>query len=124
MDDLSRTLSGCAPADRQRCDARHQVQTLKLGPMQNLVYVIRDRDNGRAAVVDPGWDAGAIMLVIAEDDLPLSDILITHGHMAEQRRANPFLHFDGAEAFCSFRAEHNRHRHPPYRPVPRGWSAW
>jgi glyoxylase-like metal-dependent hydrolase (beta-lactamase superfamily II) len=253
---------------------------LKLGPMQNLVYVIGDHDSGHAAVVDPGWDAVAIMAALGQAKLTLTDILITHGHddhvnalaallgratapghcqpkihvlaeevdfwqraagagrtaptpadrtsevwaspppppaqlhrhhdgdrirlgateitclatpghspagacyrlpgqlitgdtlfvygcgrcdlpggdaermfhslqrlkaeipdhttllpghhyaaattstMGEQRRANPFLHFDDAEAFCAFRAEHNNHRHPPYKPVPRGWSAW
>jgi glyoxylase-like metal-dependent hydrolase (beta-lactamase superfamily II) len=44
--------------------------------------------------------------------------------MGEQRRANPFLHFDEQEAFVAFRAAHNRHRHPPYGPVPRGEPAW
>jgi glyoxylase-like metal-dependent hydrolase (beta-lactamase superfamily II) len=257
--------------------AGHQVRTLQLGPMQNLVYLISDRTSGRAAVVDPGWNADAIVQALAEGALRLTDVLITHGHddhvnalaelldrtaqrgqhtavhvladeaafwhraaagqvqnaipddrsaevwdapppselhrhrdgdrirlgsteitcratpghspggacyqvrgglftgdtlfvygcgrcdlpggdpeqmfhslqrlqaeipdettlfpghhyaatvtstMAEQRRGNPFLHFDDADAFCAFRAEHNRHRHPPYEPVPRGWSAW
>ena len=44
--------------------------------------------------------------------------------MAEQRRGNPFIHFDDEDAFIGFRAEHNRHRLPPYRPVPRGVRAW
>ncbi|MBK1619309.1 hypothetical protein CKO42_12850 [Lamprobacter modestohalophilus] len=48
----------------------------------------------------------------------------TTSTMGEQRRANPFLHFNDAEAFCAFRAEHNNHRHPPYRPGPRGRGAW
>jgi len=45
-------------------------------------------------------------------------------NMAEQRRANPFLHLDAEAAFIAFRAEHNRHRLPPYRPIPRGMPAW
>ena len=278
MDDLRHPLPSSAVANGYHADAGHQVQRLHLGPMRNLVYVIGDRDSGHAAVVDPAWDAGAIMAALCKAKLSLTDVLITHGHddhvnalatllgrtkppghhqpkihvmaeeadfwrraasstgsasvpadrtsevwgappppqlhrhhdgdrirlgateitclatpghspggacyrlpdqlitgdtlfvygcgrcdlpggdaqkmfeslqrlkaeipdhttllpghhyaaattstMGEQRRANPFLHFDDAEAFCAFRAEHNNHRHPPYRPVPRGWSAW
>ncbi len=45
-------------------------------------------------------------------------------NMAEQRRGNPFLHIETQDAFVAFRAEHNRHRLPPYTPVPRGSRAW
>jgi glyoxylase-like metal-dependent hydrolase (beta-lactamase superfamily II) len=44
--------------------------------------------------------------------------------MGEQRRGNPFLHFDDPEAFIDFRTRHNRYRQPPYRPVPAGTTAW
>jgi hypothetical protein len=44
--------------------------------------------------------------------------------MAEQRWGNPFLHFDAEAAFVAFRAEHNRHRLPPYQPVPPRTPAW
>lgn len=44
--------------------------------------------------------------------------------LERQYRLNPFLHQDTLEAFVAFRAEHNRHRHPPYQPVPRGKPAW
>jgi hypothetical protein len=42
----------------------------------------------------------------------------------EQRRLNPFLHQDSVDDFVAFRAEHNAHRQPPYRPVLRGEPAW
>ena len=35
----------------------YRVETLKLGPMDNFVYVIQDLASGRAAVVDPAWRA-------------------------------------------------------------------
>lgn len=47
-----------------------------------------------------------------------------HSSMAEQRRANPFLQFVDTAAFVAFRTEHNRHRQPPYAPVPHGVPAW
>ena len=50
-------------------------------------------------------------------DIPCSSL-------GEQVSRNPFLHPDSAAAFVAFRSEHNNHRHPPYRPVERGESAW
>lgn len=61
------------------------------------------------------------------------DVIILPGHhyaaersstMGEQRRANPFLHLDDVDAFIAFRAEHNRHRLPPYGAVPRDEKPW
>ena len=224
-----------------------EVRSLLLGGMQNLVHLIADREARRTAVVDPAWDAAAILE--AAGGIPITDILISHWHedhtnavdellettaarvhalaveadywevktplvrhahddvvqlgdsairllhapghspgsacffvddalftgdtlfvygcgrcdlpggdaaalygslrmlqerippetlvypghhyaeqmvttFGEQLRANPFLHHASAEDFAAFRAEHNNHRHPPYRPVPRGASAW
>lgn len=82
----------------------------------------------------PGSDAAALYrsLRMLQERVP-PDTLVYPGHhysdqkvttLEEQMRANPFLHQDSAEAFVAFRAEHNKHRHPPYRPVPRGEPAW
>lgn len=65
--------------------------------------------------------------------LVADEVIILPGHhyasqrtttMGEQRRANPFLHFEEPDGFAAFRAEHNEHRLPPYEPVPEGASAW
>lgn len=40
---------------------------------------------------------------------------------AEQKTGNPFLHFDDVQRFVRYRMHyHDRHRHGPYGPVPRG----
>lgn len=224
------------------------VRTLRLGDMQNLVYVLRDSDTRRMAVIDPAWDVPAILTAVGAGRV--TDILVTHWHedhtngvdelqeatgarvhalacetaywgvtlpgvighgdgdlidigrtalrvlhtpghspgsaclyadgcvftgdtlfvygcgrcdlpggdaaalyhslqrlleafpadtvvypghdyalkpistLGEQRRLNPFLHRDSVDDFVTFRAEHNRHRQPPYRPVPRGEPVW
>ena len=50
------------------------LKQLPLGPMQNFVYLIGDREARRAVVVDPAWDVDRILAVLAEDvpalDLP------------------------------------------------------
>lgn len=54
------------------------IRTLKLGPMQNFVYVLQDPQTQQAAVIDPAWDADAILA--AADCYRITDILITHWH--------------------------------------------
>jgi hydroxyacylglutathione hydrolase len=62
-------------------------------------------------------------------DLPAKTI-IHPGHnyaekttstLGEQAEGNPFLHFDRREDFINYRMRyHDRHRHSPYGPVPKG----
>jgi glyoxylase-like metal-dependent hydrolase (beta-lactamase superfamily II) len=56
------------------------LKQLPLGPMQNFVYLIGDREARRAVVVDPAWDVDAILKVLAEDGMSLDAALITHFH--------------------------------------------
>jgi glyoxylase-like metal-dependent hydrolase (beta-lactamase superfamily II) len=82
----------------------------------------------------PGSDARQMYRSLQWLKHRVADEVIVHpGHkyarewttsMGEQRRGNPFLHINGEDAFVAFRAEHNRHRRPPYRPVPRGVPVW
>ncbi len=52
----------------------------RLGPMENFVYLIGDRDTGEAAVVDPGWEAPRIRSLAEEEGCRVTRILLTHGH--------------------------------------------
>ncbi len=56
------------------------IDALELGPMENLIYLITDRETGRTAVVDPAWDAPAILQHANKEGLSISDILLTHSH--------------------------------------------
>ena len=56
------------------------IDTLKLGPMENFVYLIHDHASGRVAVVDPAWEPEAILAWVREKRLRITDILLTHSH--------------------------------------------
>lgn len=56
------------------------IHQLLLGPLQNFVYVLADDVTRRALVVDPGWDSAAILQRLAEHDLTLAGLLVTHTH--------------------------------------------
>ena len=53
---------------------------LKLGPMQNFVYLIGDPQSREAAVVDPGWEVPQILRAAQEDGYRLTTAIVTHHH--------------------------------------------
>jgi len=57
-----------------------RIHTLELGPMENFIYVIEDQQSKRAAVVDPAWDPAAIIDLVEQRGLTITDILLTHSH--------------------------------------------
>jgi len=59
---------------------RYSIDSLELGPMENFIYLITDKQTRRAAVVDPAWDVPQILKLAAEKDVVISDILLTHSH--------------------------------------------
>lgn len=61
-------------------ESRFTIETLELGPMENFIYLIHDKNTSRAAVVDPAWDPEKIIQCATEKDLVISDILLTHSH--------------------------------------------
>jgi len=56
------------------------LKQLPLGPMQNFVYLIGDRETREAVAIDPAWDIDAILKTLAADDMTLTAALITHFH--------------------------------------------
>ena len=56
------------------------IEALELGPMENFIYFIHDHATGRVAVVDPAWDAAAILERVKQQNLKITDILLTHSH--------------------------------------------
>ncbi|QKT04760.1 MBL fold metallo-hydrolase [Ectothiorhodospiraceae bacterium 2226] len=60
--------------------APHRIHALELGPMENFVYLIEDRESGRAAIVDPAWDPARVMALAHEHGLRVTDVLLTHSH--------------------------------------------
>lgn len=56
------------------------IRQKELGPMENFVYVVGDRDSGEALVVDPAWDVPAILAMAEEMGLTIVGAMLTHTH--------------------------------------------
>ena len=48
--------------------------------MVNFAYLIGDRDTSEVIAVDPAYDVGALLDILATDDLRLTGVLTTHYH--------------------------------------------
>jgi hydroxyacylglutathione hydrolase len=56
------------------------IKQIELGPMQNYVYIIADKDERKAFVVDPAWDIKGLLAELDKEDLELAGALVTHYH--------------------------------------------
>jgi glyoxylase-like metal-dependent hydrolase (beta-lactamase superfamily II) len=50
------------------------------GPLQENAYLVRDRETGKAAIIDPGDDAGVLIEAIEASGARLQAIWLTHAH--------------------------------------------
>lgn len=66
------------------------VRQLALGPMKNFVYLVGSADGHEAFVIDPAWDAPAILMQVDSDERTLAGIVLTHHH-ADHINAVPDL---------------------------------
>jgi len=61
-------------------DSSFSIHARELGSWENFIYLIHDHATGRAAVVDPAWDVPAILDMAREQDVRITDVLLTHSH--------------------------------------------
>ena len=68
-----------------------KVKVMQVGPIGTNCYILEDDTTGKAAVIDPGDEAGRILQVIKDDGMDVKYILLTHGHY-DHTTAVPELH--------------------------------
>jgi glyoxylase-like metal-dependent hydrolase (beta-lactamase superfamily II) len=61
-------------------DSEIYLKQLELGPMQNFVYLVGDRQARECVVVDPAWEIDTIVDTAQADDMRLVGALVTHTH--------------------------------------------
>jgi hydroxyacylglutathione hydrolase len=57
-----------------------EIKQLELGPMENYIYIVANKDTKEAVVVDPAWDITKIENELKKENYKLQAALITHGH--------------------------------------------
>ena len=56
------------------------VRQLKLGPMDNFVYLLGAEDSPETAIVDPAWDVPAALRAAEKDGRSVTHALLSHHH--------------------------------------------
>ena len=56
------------------------VRQLKLGPMDNFVYLVGASEARETAIIDPAWDVAAAARAAEEDGRTLTHALVSHHH--------------------------------------------
>lgn len=59
---------------------RLYLRQIEVGPMQNFVYLIGDREKRQAVVVDAAWDVDGILRVAEGEGFEITAGLVTHFH--------------------------------------------
>lgn len=67
------------------------VRQLSLGPMENFIHLFGPAGAKEAAVVDPAWDAEAILAAAREDGREIVAALVTHHHHDHVNALGPLL---------------------------------
>lgn len=61
-------------------EPRLYLRQLEVGPMQNFVYLVGDREKRECVVIDAAWDIDAIVDYAQRDDMKIVAGLVTHFH--------------------------------------------
>ncbi len=56
------------------------LKQMEVGPMENFIYFIGDKDTQDIVVIDPAWDAKFILDEAKKNNLNIKALLVTHGH--------------------------------------------
>lgn len=56
------------------------LKQMEIGPMENFVYFVGDKDTREVMVVDPAWQTDTILRVAKEEDLKIKGALVSHYH--------------------------------------------
>jgi len=56
------------------------LKQIEVGPMENFIYFIGDKNTKDVVIVDPAWDVSFLLDEIKKEKLNIKGILVTHGH--------------------------------------------
>jgi glyoxylase-like metal-dependent hydrolase (beta-lactamase superfamily II) len=92
-----------------------EVITFRRGPFWNFSYLVADRATARAAVIDPAWDAEAILAAAGERGLTIEAALLTHTHTDHVNALAAVVEATGATVFCHEEEASALSKAPDYR---------
>ena len=78
-----------------------KVHTLPLGAYQTNTYIVHDSEAKSCAIIDPGYEADAILKTVSDLGLTVDAILLTHGHFDHVGAVEEIVKETGCSLWCS-----------------------
>lgn len=69
-----------AAATPPPADSPVYLRQIKVGPMENFVYLLGDREAGKAVLVDPAWEVDQVVDLAEGEGIEITGGLVTHWH--------------------------------------------
>lgn len=76
------------------------LKQLEIGPMQNFIYLIGDREKRECVMVDPAWDVKAVYQEAEKDGMKVTGALVTHAHFDHVNALDDFLAKTPGKIYC------------------------
>lgn len=80
------------------------IERLRVGPIGTNCYILCDPAARRAAVIDPGFEAGRVLAALRKTGCAADYVILTHGHADHMTEAGAVLRAAGAQ-LAVFEAE-------------------
>lgn len=90
------------------------LKQIEVGPMQNYVYLVGDREKRECVMVDPAWEVDRVLKEAQKDEMKVTGALVTHAHFDHVNGLDDFLkrakgkihcHKDEAEFLKKWRSD-------------------
>lgn len=77
------------------------LKQLEIGPMQNFVYLIGDKEKRECVMVDPAWDVTSVLKAAQKDGMKVTGALVTHSHFDHINGLDDFLKNVKGKIYCN-----------------------
>jgi glyoxylase-like metal-dependent hydrolase (beta-lactamase superfamily II)/dihydrofolate reductase len=75
------------------------IKQIEVGPMENFVYLIGDKDKKECVMVDPAWEVDRVIKIAEEDGMKVTAGLVTHTHFDHVNGAGDLIAKTGGKIY-------------------------
>lgn len=75
------------------------LKQIEVGPMENFVYLIGDREKRECVMVDPAWEVDRVLAEAAADNMKVTGGLVTHTHFDHVNGAGDLVAKTGGKIY-------------------------
>ena len=99
------------------------LKQIEVGPMQNFVYLIGDREKKECVMVDPAWEVNRVLESARQEEMKVVGALVTHAHYDHVNGLDDFLKEVKGKIYCNREeAEFLKRWHSEMNPLSDGDS--